>query len=192
MLTMLVLTGLAGKIHSETLSGKERRALMTELKQSRNDLDETVKDLSNAQFNFTPSSKEQSIQDLLHQLALAQHRLWSDARQVLSQPQQKTEGSLLSDHALPSIARESCIYFPGLKTKQLKELNPQQALERFRDDRSAIIRYVRTTTEDVRSYHLRTPGGTMDAYQLIFLNAWLTKDCLQKIEKIKANPNFPR
>ncbi|MFL5788794.1 MAG: hypothetical protein ACJ748_12120, partial [Flavisolibacter sp.] len=52
LLTMLVLTGLAGRLHTDTLSGKERRFLISELKLTSSDFLLSIKYLTPRQLNY--------------------------------------------------------------------------------------------------------------------------------------------
>ena len=61
LLTLLVLTGLAGRISMNTITSPERRLLIDHLKETKNTLVKSVKGLSEEQLNFKPAPDKWSI-----------------------------------------------------------------------------------------------------------------------------------
>jgi hypothetical protein len=65
-------------------------------------------------------------------------------------------------------------------------------LDAFKDKRTSLIKYAKTSTADMRNYVLQMPIGSIDAYQmLLYISAHSKRHTLQ-IEEIKANPAFPK
>src|SRR3982751_2395654 len=77
LLTLLVLTGLAGNTHSNSISGKERRSLVNQLKDSKAALLESIEGLSDAQLNFKPAPDKWSVRECIYHLAVAENNLWT-------------------------------------------------------------------------------------------------------------------
>lgn len=185
LLTMLVLTGLAGRIHSDTLTTKERRQLVTELKSSRTDFTKSITDLSEKQLKFKAGKNALSIKECVFRVVAIEKELWTSAKTALKQ-ENKPVSKAVSDDALYVVPDED---FRGseLKFKTIKE-----ALKHYKSNRQEMMKYVNTSTQDVRSHIAQTELGNFDAYQLIALSAMYCKYYTRQIEKIKATPNFPK
>jgi hypothetical protein len=188
LLMMLVLTGLAGKLQSDTLSGKERRYLINELKISKTALGESITGLSEKQLNFRPAKNKPSIRDCIFHLVSAEDYLWKTTKASLeTEPQaQKIRFHDESLNAL-AITATNNLQYPQMKFDNLKA-----ALKLYKNGRAEMQRYVNTSTENVRAHFAATTIGFLDAYQLMLLNTIYTKYYTQEIEKIKASPNFPK
>src|SRR5688572_20951061 len=77
LLLLLVLTGLAGRLSTTTITSKERRFLIEELKESRTSLQKSVKGLTDEQLDFKASPGTWSIKECLQHVALAENNLWN-------------------------------------------------------------------------------------------------------------------
>lgn len=188
LLTMLVLTGLAGRLHTSILTTKERHTLVAELKTSKKDLLKAVEDLSPRQLNFKTDKNTLSIKQLVYELVSIEYSLWTSAQNSLKQEPSSLQKTAFDDKALIAIAdQEKNFYHKELEFKNMKE-----ALKFYKNKRSEIVRYVQSSTQNVRQHVSKTEIGNFDAYQLMLLNTIYTKTYIQKIEDIKANPNFPK
>src|SRR5690606_3070146 len=63
LLTLLVATGLAGKVNDTSLSKSERKFLVTQYKETRAALFSKTKDLSTAQLKFRPAPDKWTIEE---------------------------------------------------------------------------------------------------------------------------------
>lgn len=187
LLTMLVLTGLAGRMHSNILTTKERHTLVAELKDSRTLFLKTVEGLTAKQFNFKASRNEPSIKDYAYKLVAIEHSLWTLTEATLKGESSSLKKTVVNDEELISIPQQESFPCAALKFKTTKE-----ALKFYKNERSEILKYVHTSTQNVRGHIAQTSIGNFDAYQLILLNTFYSKYYTQQIEKIKANPNFPK
>jgi hypothetical protein len=188
LLTMLVLTGLAGRLHTNILTTKERRTLVAELKTSKKDLLKTVEDLSTKQLNFKADKNALSVRECVYQLISIEHSLWTSAQASLEQEPSSIQKTISYDEALSAITEQQKKFqHTELKFKSIKE-----ALKFYKSERAEMQRYVQTSTQNVRQHIARTDMGNFDAYQLMLLNTIYAKQCIQQIEKIKARPNFPK
>lgn len=190
LLTMLVLTGFAGRIHSDTLTGKERRQLIKELKQSRASIAETIEGLSDKQFNHVSRNHGRSVRDCIYSLTAIENQLWNHTRSVMLEPSSAPGKENRLDR-LRIVANMLSVDHSGLQhAAAFTDINT--ALEQFRYDRHAIIRYAKTTTDDLHKYKLKTNAGDIDVYQLILLHTRYTEACSQLIADIKRSPDFPK
>lgn len=186
LLTMLVLTGLAGRLHSDILTTKERHELVVELKTSRSEFLKSVDDLSPTQFNYKPDRNSLSIKECVYKVISIENNLWKLAQESLKQ-----ENSVMkktnSDQNLIFLVQENNFQFNTIKFKTVKE-----ALKFYKNERSAMLKYVHTSTENVRGHIAQTNLGNFDAYQLMLLNTIYCKSYIKQIEEIKTHPNFPK
>src|SRR5688572_11201056 len=86
LLLLLVLTGLAGRLFTTTITSQERRFLIDQLKQSKASFAKSVQGLTEAQLNFKSGPEKTSIKDCITHLTLTQNDLWSIADASLKQP----------------------------------------------------------------------------------------------------------
>ena len=70
--------------------------------------------------------------------------------------------------------------------------NTAQTLVVFKERRADLIKYMKSTEDDLRNHFAETPVGLIDTYQLlIFLSAHTKRHTLQ-IAELKAHPDFPK
>lgn len=186
LLTMLVLTGLAGRMHSTILTTKERHTLVTELKASKTDFFKSVEGLSEKQINFNPGKNALSIKDCIYRLASIENNLWTSAKASLKQDSPNLKKAISDDGQLSSFAKEKTFQCTELKFENTKE-----ALKFYKNERAEMLKYIHTSTENVRAHVAKTCIGNFDVYQLVLLNSVLAKQYTEQIERIKSNPKFP-
>jgi hypothetical protein len=184
---MLMLTGLAGRVHSNILTTKERHTIVNELKTSRTDFLKSVEGLSAKQFNFKPGKNKWSIKECVYKLTSIENNLWELAKASLKQETSTVQRTISDDEALSSFVQQKTIQCNELKFKNNKE-----ALKFYKKERSEMLKYVLTSTENVRGHIAKTCIGNFDVYQLMLLNTIFAKDYTQQIEEIKTHPNFPK
>jgi len=186
LLTMLVLTGLAGRIHSNILTTKERHILVTELKSSTNDFLKNVEGLSLKQINFKARKKDLSIKDYINKIVSTQNSLWAVTQLSLKQ-QTLTAQKTYSDETLLNVTEQKQTFTNKLKFQSIKE-----ALKFYKNEKGEMLKYVHTSTENIRAYGAHTNIGDFDCYQLMMLTTIYCKFYTQQIEQIKADPRFPK
>ncbi|MFL5741522.1 MAG: hypothetical protein ACJ75B_14955 [Flavisolibacter sp.] len=188
LLTMLVLTGLAGRIHSDTLSGKERRHLITELKTSRAKFLETIQGLSKKQLQYRSNKHQLSIEECVRRAAIFENALWSASVIALQQSPHRaheTEDSLLQARFYQYMNDCSPYLHPA------SNKNFQEAVTLYNDERNEALRYARTTTENVHSHFIQTAWGKPDIYQVILMMSYSSSYYTRQIESIKSSASFP-
>ena len=197
LLLLLVLTGLAGRQSTTTITSKERRFLIEELKESKAGVQKSVKGLNERQLAFKPSKGAWSINECLQHVAIAENNLWNITYAALKQTStvEITAGIKLEDDEVIKIlaTRDKKLEAPdSFKPLKAKWVNTEKTLEAFKDNRAALIKYAKTSTEDMRNHILQTPIGTVDAYQMLLYISAHTKRHILQIEEVKANPAFPQ
>lgn len=197
LLLLLVLTGLAGRLSTTTITSKERRFLIEELKESKAWVQKTVKGLTEEQLAFKASPDSWSIKECLQHIALSENNLWSMANASLKKPAtpEKKTGIKLNDQQVLDIlkTRDKKLHAPeSFKPARSKWKTAEEALDAFKDSRANLIKYAKTSTDDMRSYVLEMPVGTIDSYQMLLYIAAHTARHISQIEEIKSNPVFPK
>jgi len=197
LLTLLVLTGLAGQVHSDPLKNKERKFLVQHLKESKAQFLKSVKDLSEAQLNFKAAPDQWSVKECIQHLALSENNLWAVAEGQLKQaanPEKRAEIKI-TDDALVKMMTDRSSKFKTTETFQpeaAKWKTADEAVNEFKDKRANLLKYAKTTTDDVRNHVAQMPFGSLDSYQLLLMISSHTLRHTQQIEEVKANPAFPK
>ena len=196
LLALLVVTGLAGVLQSNSLTKKERKLATDLCKESRNEVFKVVRGLSEAQLNFRPSAEQWSVKECVQHIALTEELLWNmlqESAKKAPEPEKRSSVKLDDDQVINMMrSRER-------KVKTFQKLEPVSApwsdmpstLKAFKDQRQKLIQYLRTTTQDLRNHIIESPLGTVDAYQFALLIPAHTQRHLQQIEEVMENENFP-
>lgn len=197
LITLLVVTGLAGTMNNSSVSMEERKYALNSLKDSRNELLGEVKDLSAEQLDYKSPSSQLSIKNCLLQMMWNEKKLWEIITSVSVQPanpEKRTEIKF-TDKQLVAMIEKGSITISGANTfKQANApwKNVDATLLSFKNLRNEHIKYMKTSTEDLRNHVVHTPAGSFDCYQYILVIAAETKRFARQIEQIKRNPQFPK
>lgn len=192
LLTLLVLTGMAGRVTNETLHSKERRLLITSLKDTRADLLATVKDLSDHQLDYRPQKGAPSIREHLADIVAAEKAYSRQAHKALSAPTGTDGADRVSDVERAAQLARHCPVLGKSRGATPSFKDAERALEQYKEDRARAIKYIRTTTQDVRAYTAPTPAGPADVYQLYLALCAHQAGHNQQIRAIVQSPDFPK
>ena len=197
LLTLLVITGLAGTINNTALDKQERKFAVMQLKNTRADLLKSVKDLSDAQLNFKPASNKLSIKECIFHINTVENTLWgllNNKMKTPSDPEKRSAITLTDVGLLNNLdSRHHRIEIAEkLQPEKDSWLSTAEALDDFKEMRNDHLKYVKTTTEDLRNHPVEMPFGWIDSYQLILFIAGHTNRHIQEIEEIRSNPSFPK
>ncbi len=197
LLLLLVLTGLAGRQSTTTITSKERRFLIEELKESRAGVQKSIKGLSEQQLNFKSSEKTWSINERLQQIALAENNLWSitvAALKTAAIPGRTANNKIKDEHVLEMLMTidRKLEVLGGSRLTTVNWKASAQTLDRFKEKRAILIKYAKTSTDDMRSHMLQMPVGAIDTYQMLLYISAHTEHHTLQIEEVKAHPAFPK
>ncbi len=197
LITLLVVTGLAGTLNNNSVSQQERKYAVSLLKDSKTSLLEEVKDLSVKQLNHRSPSSQLSIKNCLIQMALTEKKLWETISTAMLQPAnpEKRADIELTDEKLIQLTEQGEI--GTLSTNTFKQANTpiktaEEATTSFKALRNDHIKYMKSSTEDLRNHVVLTPAGWLDCYQFILLISASTNHCVRLIEDLKTQPGFPK
>jgi hypothetical protein len=194
LLTLLVITGLAGTLNNSSLSPKERKQAIILLKNSRKLVLNSVEGLSAKQLKYKPSSKDFSIGELITIMALKEKNGSDQIRMTMGQPansESRLKIALTDDQLLATDNYSFCkVDVSGAAAAEWKD--PTEAIRKFSALQNEHIRYIRTSTEDLRNHVIQTPAGWIDCYQYYLLLADQNNYLAEKINAIKKLPRFPK
>ena len=197
LLTLLVITGLANQVPSETLTSKERKFLINSLKDTKENLAKTIKGLSELQLNFKPAADKWSLIECVQHLAITEQNLWMMADAALKEPANSEDRKeiKMSDQDMLNFMNDRSKKIQAaeiLKPEQSKWKTTAEAMNAFKESRMRLIKYVKTTTDDVRNHVAKAPFGSIDVYQVFLVISSHTARHTQQIEEVKADPGFPK
>lgn len=158
LLTLLVLTGLAGRMHSDSLTAKERHALITSFKSSR----QTLLQYSTALEQARTKKQRTFAQQRLYETAGATVRLWEQTKTAIHMRLLRNDTST-SAH-VPAILGNT-----GATKKHHKPSfnSAEEALKAGDRAYVEIIKYLRTTTENPKRYLVPMGKDTINVYDAI-------------------------
>jgi len=197
LLTLLVISGLAGTLKDSSISKKERKYGTTLMKDTRTDLIKSVKGLSDAQLDFKASPERWSVKECVFHIAGAEKLLWSmleGSMKAPANPEKRVEIKVTDEQFVTMIEdRSQKAQAPEPiqpKNTGFKTLN--DALEDFKKNRAEHIQYLKTTTEDLRNHVVQLPFGYIDCYQLCLMIAAHSNRHTQQLREVMANAGFPK
>lgn len=180
------------------LTNAERKTAVSYLTSSKEDVLKNIKGLSKEQLNFKSSSESWSIAECIEHIALAEANIFNMVQGTLKEaanPARRSEIKLADDAVFTNITNRN------FKVKAQEAVAPSgkfksfdESLKAFLSKRDANIKYIETTTDDLRNHFTVFPGafGTLDSFQLIIFMAGHSKRHTLQIEEIKSNSGFPR
>ena len=194
LLGLLVITGLAGTLNNSSLSPKERRQAINLIKNSRKEVLNSIEGLSARQLKYKPSSKEPSIGELIMALVLKEKKCGEQIGSFMDQPansENRLKIALTDEQLLANDNYTLCkMEIPANNVTLWK--NVEEAAKKFTAQQNEHIKYIRTSTEDLRNHVVKTSAGWIDCYQYYLLMADQNSYFAEKINKIKSSPRFPK
>ena len=197
LLTLLVVTGLAGTIRDTTLSKKERKFAADHLKDTKSEVLRSVEGLSSSQLDFKQASDRWSVKECVYHITLAERNLWHMLESSMStpaNPEKRSEIKVTDDQIIKMVEDRST------KVKTAEPFEPKnatwksvdEALTDFKNQRNDHIKYLKNTTEDMRNHVVQMPFGSIDCYQLCLMMSAHSDRHTQQINEVKADPGFPK
>ncbi len=197
LLTLLVISGLAGTLKDSTISKKERKYGTTLMKDTKTDFLKAVKGLSEAQLDFKEAPDRWSVKECAFHIAGAEKLLWSmleGAMKAPANPEKRAEIKV-TDEQFVGMIQDRTTKFPAPEPIQPKNTgfkNLDEALADFKKNRMDHIQYLKTTTEDLRNHVVQLPFGYIDSYQLCLMIAAHCNRHTQQLREVMAAAGFPK
>lgn len=196
LLTLLVITGLAGTYKNNSLSKEERKYALALMKESYKEAMKSVKGLSDAQLNFHASPEKWSVKECIYHIAATEKGLWSMLENAMKNPEnpEKRAEIKMTDEAFVNRVKDRSQKVQAAEPFQPRNIaykSMEEALADFRNSRMLHIRYMKTSTEDLRNHVVQMPFGWIDCYQLYLMIAAHSNRHTQQINEVKASSGFP-
>lgn len=197
LLTLLVVTGLAGTINDSSISKKERKYAVSLMKETRDDVLNSTRGLSDAQLNFKAAPEKWSVKECMYHIAGAEKLLWNLLEGSLkgpANPEKRAEIKVTDEQFVKMIEdRTTKAQAPEpIQPKNTGFTSMDGAVEDFKSNRGDHIKYLKSSTEDLRNHVVQLPFGWIDGYQLCLMIAAHSNRHTQQINEVKANPGFPK
>jgi len=178
------------------LSREEREKAIRYLKETRLNLENAVKDLSENQLNWKPSDSVWSVANCVEHIALSEKNIFDMAMgtlQAAADPVKKPELKL-DEESIKKILTDR-----SFRVKTIAGFipngqfgNTKATLDVFNERRSGSIKYINETKDDLRNHFAELPFGWVDTYQLIIFMSAHTQRHILQIEEVKSDPGFPK
>jgi uncharacterized damage-inducible protein DinB len=191
LLTVLVITGLAGTVKNTSITSQERKSVVNDLKNTRSGLLNSVKDLSDAQLNFRPATGSWTIRECIYHISSMEKDGWSKLDEIMKEPAapEKCADITIADEDFSTMVN-------SLAQEQKKPLtanwkSADAAISAFKTARTNHIKYAKSTTEDLHNHFIQMPFGWVDGYQFMSLMSAHSDHYTQEINEIKKHADFP-
>jgi len=193
LITLLVVTGLAGTLNTGTISQKERKQAVTILKNSKSEITAALEGLTEKQVNFKISPHDLSIAEIINNVAAIEINFASELAAAMKQPADSEKRLILSFEDAEVLGNKNPALNSALTPKmKANKSKADDALNRFTAIRTDHIKYVRTSTEDLRNHVVQTEAGWVDYYQKFLLLGIQTTLAAKHIKRIKTHKSFPK
>ena len=197
LLTLLVITGLAGTLNNTSLSKKERKSAINLMKDTKAEVLKSVKELTDVQLNFKASPDRWSIKECAYHIAISEKNLWGMLEATLkapANPEKRSEIKVTDEQLIKMIEDRSnkVKTVDAFEPKNTPYKSLEDAIEAFKAGRADHIKYMKSTTEDMRNHVLQMPFGWIDCYQLCLMIAAHNNRHVQQINEVKADPGYPK
>jgi hypothetical protein len=196
LLLLLVTTGFAGTVSDNTISKAERKYAAGLMKETYKDAIKSIKGLSEAQLDFKAAPDKWSVKECFYHIAAAEKFLWTlfeGSMKGAANPEKRAEIKVTDDQFVKMIENRST------KAQAPEPIQPKNAgytsidaaLLDFKITRMEHIKYIKTSTEDMRNHVVQLPFGWIDCYQLYLMIAAHSNRHTQQLNEVKANAAFP-
>lgn len=197
LLTLLVITGLAGTINNNAVSKGERKFALALMKDTYKDALKTVRGLSEQQLNHRVSPEKWTVKECFYHIAATEKGLWSmleGSLKAAPNPEKRADIKVTDEQLVAMIKDRS------KKAQAPEQVQPkntgyksiEEAVADFRMSRPMHIKYMKTSTEDMRNHVVQMPFGWIDCYQLYLMIAAHSNRHTQQMEEVMNDPGFPK
>ena len=169
----------------------DRQRLVAHLQMTASWLEDELPGLSRAQLEFRRAPGAWSIMEVVEHLIVVGPIYWNDLQEAVQAPPSERDLSgrdaeilwygIDRTHREPAVASEN-------PKGQLRDL--RAGLEDYRKQHARLLRYARTTKDDLRNRIVDRQGS--DAYQWALLISTHEQRHILQIREIKADPKFPK
>ena len=167
------------------------------MKNTKADLQEAVKGLNAAQLTFKVSADKWSVQECVYHIAISEKNLWAmlqTSMKAPATPEKKKDLKFTDEQVITMIEDRTN------KRKTSAPFEPQntlyksldEAMNDFKTERTAHVKYIKATSEDLRNHFVQMSFGLLDCYQLCLMISAHTSRHTQQLNEVKAEAGFPK
>jgi uncharacterized damage-inducible protein DinB len=198
VMVCIALLATAADTPSASLSKEERKNAVNYLKETKKDFLNSVKGLSDEQWNYKPAPDKWSVAEVSEHIALSEDFL---AKMITDKIMKSPEARAEKRAAVKGKEEQIMKMIPdrSKKAQAPEQLKPQNTfasrdalLKAFTDKRDANIKYIKETKDPLHAHIAPSPIGEFDAYQWMIFLAAHSKRHTAQIEEVKADANFPK
>ena len=175
--------------HAGPLTDMERQRLVAHLEMTGSWLEDELSGLSTAQLDFRPAAGAWTVLEVFDHLVVVGPIYWRDlqnARPADGRVSWMSDADVLW-YGIDRTRRETALATEQ-PTRTLRNL--QAGLEEYRKQHAQLMRYIRTTADDLRSRFVERQR--CDAYQWALLISTHEQRHILQIREIKADPRYPK
>ena len=197
LLTSLVITGLAGTIDDNSISKKERKYAIGLMKETRDEAINSIRNLSEAQLNYKAAPEKWSVKECMYHIAGSEKLLWGMFESNMkgaANPEKRSEIKVTDEQFVKMVQdRSNKLQAPEpIQPKNTGFTSITEAIEDFKKNRGEHIKYLKSSTEDMRNHVVQMPFGWIDCYQLCLMIAAHSNRHTQQLNEVKADAGFPK
>jgi DinB superfamily len=190
---ILMVAGAAARAQDVTPAEKEKT--LQYLESTKKAVLESVKGLSEAQWNFKPAPEKWSVAQVMEHIATAEDYIRTmDKEKVMMAPAGDATRDVkkADDGVLMMVPdRSTKVQAPEPLVPANKYGTPEGSIKHFVESRAETEAFLKDTP-GMRAHVVDGPLGKMDAYEFVLLIAAHTERHTKQINEVKADPNFPK
>lgn len=183
---------------SPKMTNEDRAKVIKYLKESHQQLLDSVEKLSDAQWNYKQSPERWSVGQTVEHIYLAEGLLFASVQKALQAPanpdwETKTKGKteflekVMVDRSHKATAPESIVPQSKYTRAELMQL--------LKEARAKTLKFTQETQLPMKEHTLDHPFpvfGTLNAYQWLIYIPLHNLRHNQQVEEVKADPGFPK
>jgi hypothetical protein len=178
------------------LTDAEREYASKLLQETKDDILKKVKGLTPEQLNFKADPNSWSVAECVEHIAISENNIFGFAQSALQQP---ADPSLRKDVKMKDEEIIAMITDRTHKVKTQEAFEPsnkfgsfEATLNEFKSKRDANIKYIKSTSDDLRNHYNDFPFGKVDTYQTVLFMAAHSRRHTEQIKEVMNNPAFPK
>ena len=163
------------------------------LEETKEDLEESIKDLSDEQMQYKPDEESWSVAEIVEHIIIVEGALKNMLESKIQAGESQGEEAKMSDEEVVGFItdRSSKIQTQDQFQPSGKFSSADEAIDEFDDQRESIVDWLKDSDVDMRKYVNEFPFGKIDAYQTILFMAGHTERHTAQIEEVKSGSGFP-
>jgi len=196
-----LLTLVPAVMRADPMSDAERKAAVDFLVKTRGMYLETLKGLTEAQWNFKPTPERWSIFECAEHIANVEDQVFSGIQQLVRTPADEAKVAAMA----PRRAQMDMIVakmVPDRKTKvsspeEVKPTGryatPKELIAHYTESREQTLKFANTSQDDLRVHFIKHFAlGEMDLYQWLLMIAAHNERHMKQIAEVMADPGYPK